>query len=355
MSERLPALGVREMHAAVLYEPGRPLVIERLDIPEIGPGQVLVEMAFSGVCRSQLMEVRGGRGADRWLPHLLGHEGSGTVLQVGQGVTKVTSGDKVILTWIRATGQDASGAKFFNGKRFVNAGAVTTFGTHTVAAENRLVRLPSGVPLDVAVLFGCALPTGAGMVLNELRPQRQSSMAIFGLGAIGLSALMASRLLDCQPLIAVDVSAEKLAMARLFGATHTIDAKTQDPIEMIRQLTGGQGVDFSVEAAGSPRTIEQAFDVIRPHGGRCLFASHPESGKKICLDPYDLISGKTIAGSWGGASQPDHDVPKLAALYCDGQLPLERLLTRRYALSEVNQALDDLEVARVFRPLLVMQ
>lgn len=341
--------------AAVLYQPGCSLRIEELQVPDLAPGQVLVEVAFSGVCRSQLMEVRGRRGADRWLPHLLGHEGTGTVLDVGQGVTKVVPGDLVVLTWIRCAGQDAGGARFFDGRQSINAGPVTTFGTHAVVAENRVVRLPEGVPLDVGILFGCALPTGAGMVMNELRPEARSSLAVFGLGGIGLSALMAGGLFGCHPVIAVDVSEDKLEVARLFGATHVINARSHDPIRVIRELTGGRGVDCSVEAAGSTQTIEQAFAVVRKQGGRCLFASHPESGQKICLDPHDLISGKSIAGSWGGASQPDRDVPRLAQLYREGRLPLERLLTRRYKLSEVNEALDDLEAQRVFRPLLIMR
>ncbi len=343
-----------EMRAAVLYETGAPLRIEALNVPPLHQGQVLVQVAFSGICRSQLMEVRGARGADPWLPHLLGHEGAGTVLAVGAGVMKVIPGQRVVLTWLRGSGLDAQGGKFFNGQTQINAGAVTTFSTHTVVAENRVVPLPEGVPLDVAVLFGCALLTGAGMVLNELRPQPASTLVVFGLGGIGLSAIMASRVLECARVVAVDVSAAKLAAARMFGATHTIDATTVDPVSAIRDLTDGIGADYAVEAGGTTQTILQAFAAVRKGGGQCLFASHPEAGSKICLDPHDLISGKRIAGSWGGASQPDRDIPRLAELYRRGDLPLERLLTRRYCLDDVNTALDDLEQRKVFRPLLVM-
>ncbi len=343
------------MRAAVLYEAGSPLRIEDLDIPDLVPAQVLVEIAFSGVCRSQLMEVRGARGVDRWLPHLLGHEGSGRVLEVGESVTKVAPGDSVILTWIHSTGLDAGGSRFLKGNRTINAGPVNTFSTHAIVAENRVVRVPEGLPLDVAVLFGCALPTGAGMVLNELSPDPGSSVAVFGLGAIGLSALMACRLFDCRQIIAVDVAEDKLETARAFGATHTINAMSCDPLQAVRDLTADRGVDYSVEAGGSTDTIEQAFAAVRQHGGRCLFASHPEAGRKVCLDPHDLISGKRIAGTWGGDSKPDRDIPRLAELYRRGQLPLERLLTDRYDLAHVNEALEDLEARRVFRPLLVME
>lgn len=345
----------REMQAAVLYQTGQPLVVETLQIPPLGSGQVLVEVAFSGVCGSQLMEVRGGRGVDPWLPHLLGHEATGTVVAVGEGVTKVRTGDAVVLTWIKGLGQDAKGGEFFKEGRRINAGSVATFGTHAVVAENRVMPLPEGVPMDVGVLFGCALATGAGMLLNELRPVAGSSLAVFGMGGIGLSALMASRLFNCDPVIVVDLSESKLATARAFGATHTINATDCDPVEAIRELTAGRGVDYSVEAAGTTRTIEQAFSSVRKGGGQCLFASHPESGRKICFDPHDLISGKRIAGSWGGACQPDRDIPILAGLYRQGLLPLEKLLSRRYKLTDVNQALDELEAHQVFRPLLDMQ
>lgn len=342
-----------QMRAAVLYETGRPLVIECLDVPALQRGQVLVEIAASGVCRSQLMEVRGGRGIDRWLPHLLGHEGAGVVVDIGEGVTKVSAGDSVVLTWIRSAGIDAPGPSFRRDGTTINAGPVTTFGTHAIVAENRVVRLPAGVPLDVAVLFGCALPTGAGMVLRELNPSAGSSIAVFGLGGVGLSALMASKLCGCTTIVAVDVVTDKLDAARRFGATHCVDAREQDPVSAIRELSGG-GVDYSVDAGGQVATIEQAFESVRPKGGRCIFASHPPAESRISLDPHSLINGKNIAGSWGGGTDPDADIPALASLYLEGSLPLEALLARRYRLEEVNQALDDLDRHQVFRPLLVM-
>lgn len=300
------------------------------------------------------MEVRGYRGVDPWLPHMLGHEASGRVLEIGEGVRKVRRGDNVVLTWIRSTGLDGGGAQWTSASGQVNAGPVTTFATHTIVSENRLVPLPANVPLDVAVLFGCALPTGAGMVLNQIRPEAGSSIAIIGLGGVGLSALIAAQLFECRIVIAVDNAPGKLDEARRFGATHTIDASCEDPVEAIRALTNGRGVDYSVEAAGNASTIEIAFSSVRTHGGRCVFASHPPSGTKICLDPHDLISGRTLEGSWGGATEPDRDVPLLARLFQDRRLPLERLLTKRYALEEVNDALDDMEQQHVTRPLVVM-
>ena len=341
------------MKAAILYELDRPLKIqEEIEVPDLRRGQVLVKLAYSGVCHSQLMESRGRRGEDRYLPHLLGHEGSGVVLATGEGVTKVRAGDKVILGWIRGEGLDATGIRYRRGAETINAGAVTTFNDHAVVAENRCIALPLGVPMDVAVLFGCALPTGAGIVMNVLQPVRGSTIAVFGLGGIGLSALMACGLFDCAKVIAIDVSQEKLALAREFGATHTVDASRSNAVDEVRKLTGGAGADYAVEAAGSARTIEQAFDAVRRGGGFCVFASHPAQGERVTLDPYEMICGKRIAGSWGGECHPDRDVPKLAELYRRGKLPLEKLISRRYRLDDINQALDDLERGLVLRPLI---
>jgi S-(hydroxymethyl)glutathione dehydrogenase / alcohol dehydrogenase len=343
-------------HAAILRQLGKPLSIEEIEIPEIlTRGQVLVQIAYSGVCRSQLMEVRGDRGADRWLPHMLGHEGTGIVVAVGEGVTKVGLGDKVILGWIRGSGIESGGGQLYSIHGIVNAGSVSTFSTHSIVSENRLVKIPNGLPLDIAVLFGCALPTGAGMVINELKPKPGSCVVVYGLGGIGLSALMATHLFDCKVLVAVDVSVEKLEMARLFGATHVVNSRETDVRHVIDELTEGKGADYCVESAGRIETIEQAFSLVRKNGGECLFASHPESGKKIQLDPHDLISGKRIQGSWGGGCLPDEDVPRLAKLYSQGRLPLERLIERRYRLDQINEALEDLEMGRVFRPLIEMK
>lgn len=341
------------MKAAVLTEPGKPLsIFAGVDIPDLGPSQVLVRVAFSGVCHSQLMEVRGLRGDDAWLPHMLGHEGSGKVLAVGGAVTKVAPGDYVILGWIRGGGRDGGGARYSCDGKIVNGGAVTTFSEQTVVSENRLTLLPEGVPMDIAVLFGCAVPTGAGITINEIDPEPGSTVAVFGLGGIGMSALMATKLYDCGMVVAVDISEPKLAMARDFGAGVTINSTDTDPVAEIDRLTGGRGVDYAVEASGICSVIETAFEVTRRGGGLCIFASHPRHGEKIRLDPHALISGKQIRGSWGGGSNPDVDIPRLAELYRTGTLPLEKLITRRYKLEEINEALDDLEAGNVGRPII---
>jgi S-(hydroxymethyl)glutathione dehydrogenase / alcohol dehydrogenase len=344
---------IKTIKAAILEKTGKPLAIKDIELPELLNGQVLVKVLFSGVCRSQVMEVRGGRGEDAWLPHLLGHEGSGIVVAVGEGVTKVKPEDEVILGWVKGEGLDAPGAKYRCGNQIINSGRVTTFSNYTIASESRLVKKPEGLPFDVAVLFGCALPTGAGMVLNELKPSVDDSVVVLGLGGIGLAALMAVKALGVRTIIALDIADEKLALAKQLGASHLFNSSSENVIQSVFQLTNG-GADMCVESGGKISTIELGFSLIRKGGGKLLFASHPPEGEMICIAPHDLISGKQIAGSWGGATRPDQDIPQMYNLFKNADIPLDSLLTKRYSLEQINEALDDLEAGRVFRPLIVM-
>lgn len=341
----------RTMSGAVLRELGRPLEVEsEIEIPVLKRGQVLVEVAYSGVCHSQLMEARGGRGEDKYLPHLMGHEATGIVRETGPDVSKVQVGDRVILGWIKGSGIEAGGAVYKRHGTWINSGGVTTFSTSTVVSENRVTRLPKSVPMDLGVLFGCALLTGGGIVANQLDPKPNSTIAIIGLGGIGLSALLLAATTQPKALIAIDVSESKLALAKDLGATHTI--LSSDWINEVKTLTEGRGVDYVVEAAGLTKTIEGAFAITRRGGGHCVFASHPSNGQKISLDPYEFICGKRIEGSWGGGANPDRDIPYFAELYAEGRLPIEKLINKRYALNEINDALEDLAQHRVARPLI---
>jgi S-(hydroxymethyl)glutathione dehydrogenase/alcohol dehydrogenase len=299
------------------------------------------------------METRGLRGADPYLPHMLGHEGSGEVLEIGPGVTKLTVGDRVILSWIRGAGLDAPRTAYESGGRVINAGAITTFARFAVVSENRCARCPDGLPLDVAALLGCAVLTGNGLIEHETAPKPGAVVAVFGLGGVGMSALMAAARRQPSALIAVDVDPSKLAIAEGLGATAVINAREQDAVAMLRQLTAGLGPDIVIEASGRAATIGHAFEALR-RGGVCVFASHPPTGEMIQLDPYELIAGKQIRGSWGGGARPDEDIPRLAELFAQGELPIADLANDRYPLEHVNQALDDLEAGRVLRPLLDM-
>ncbi len=339
--------------AAVLYELKKPLRIVNLTLPELKPGQVLVEMAYVGVCHTQLLEARGLRGQDKFLPHALGHEGSGNVLEVGQGVTKVKPGDRVVLTWIKGTGAEVSGTTYQGPEGPVNSGAVGCFMRQTITCENRLVPIPDNMPLREAAPLGCAIPTGAGMVLNTLKLKKGESIAIFGVGGIGLSAVMAANMLGAGNIIAVDILDSKLEYAKTLGATHLINARQKDPVVAISEMTNGKGADYTIESAGVIETMQKAFQSIR-NGGLCVLAGNLPYGEKITIDPYDLIKGKRIVGSWGGESQPDHDTPIYIKYYLNGKLNLGKLLTHTYCLTNINQALDDLENGKIGRALVNM-
>ncbi|MSX63175.1 MAG: zinc-binding dehydrogenase [Actinobacteria bacterium] len=341
----------RSFRAAVLEECGRPLAIRELQIPELGASQVLINVRYSGVCRSQLMEARGMRGDDPWLPHLLGHEGVGTVVETGPGVTKVSPGQVVIIGWIQSSGLTSANPIFMSGDVRINAGAATTFSEMTVVSENRVYAKPEGVSDKAAVLFGCALLTGAGMVLNELPPRETDNIIVMGLGGVGMAAVIGA--LTAQPamVIAVDISPEKRALALELGADIALDSWDPEFVDHIRDLTDG-GADACFECAGTTATIELALDCVRPAGGTVLFASHPPAGDRIRVDPFHLISGKKLLGSWGGGAKPDSDIPRMAAAIRGRGIDLEVLVSDEYALEEVNQALDDMEAGRTIRPLL---
>ena len=340
--------------AAVLFELNKPLEIRTLKRRPLESGQVFVKILYSGVCRSQLMEVSGLRGDDHWLPHLLGHEGSGVVEDVGPDVKKFKKGDEVILSWIKGSGIEAKGASYDSDDVVINSGKVTTFSNYSVVSENRLTKKPKNLDFDTAILFGCALPTGAGMVINEINVNFESSVVVIGLGGIGLSAIAMLLSLKIKNIIAIDISAKKLDLVKSWGVNHIIDASKPNIQELVQEIFP-DGAEYCIESAGRVSTIELGFSLINRNKGKLLFASHPPEGEKIRLSPHELISGKSISGSWGGGIDPDRDIPILYHNFISADFPLNSLLTKPYSLSDINKALEDLESGKVLRPLIKME
>ena len=340
--------------AAVLSELNKPLEIRTLKQRPLESGQVLVKILYSGVCRSQLMEINGLRGDDHWLPHLLGHEGSGVVVDIGPDVKKFKKRDEVILSWIKGSGIEAQGALYDYDDVVINSGKVTTFSNYSVVSENRLIKKPKNLDFDTAVLFGCALPTGAGMVINEINVKPESSAIVIGLGGIGMSAVAMFLSLKIKNIIAIDLSAKKLELVKSWGVSHTIDASKPKIQELVHEIFP-DGAEYCIESAGKVSTIELGFSLLNRNKGKLLFASHPPEGEKIRLSPHELISGKSIAGSWGGAIDPDRDIPILYHNFISANFPLNSLLTKPYSLLDINKALEDLESGKVLRPLIKME
>jgi S-(hydroxymethyl)glutathione dehydrogenase/alcohol dehydrogenase len=338
--------------AALLVQTGQPLVVVDIETPALKPGQVLVEIAYSGACGTQVMEWRGDKGEDKWVPHCLGHEGTGTVIETGSAITKVKAGDKVVLSWIKGSGIEAGGAVYdWDGKK-VNAGGVTTFQRHAVVSENRLTLLPPDLPMDVAVLLGCAAPTGMGAVYNVLKVQPGDAVAVFGTGGIGLNALMAAALAGAMPVIGIDPNPTRRALAQIYGATHVIDA-SGDVLAEIKKIVP-QGVDLAVESSGIPAVMEQAINATRQQGGRAVVIGNAKHGAVLPLNPGVFNQGKSLLGTWGGDSVPDRDYGRYGRLLSSGRFPVRDLLSKPYSLAQADQALQDLAAGKVGRPLIDM-
>jgi S-(hydroxymethyl)glutathione dehydrogenase/alcohol dehydrogenase len=339
--------------AALLVQTGQPLVLAEIETPGLKSGQVLVEIAYSGACGTQVMEWRGDKGEDKWVPHCLGHEGTGTVIETGSAVSKVKVGDKVVLSWLKGSGIEAGGAVYDWGGRKVNAGGVTTFQRHAVVSENRLTPLPPDLPMDVAVLLGCAAPTGMGAVYNVLKVQPGDSVAVFGTGGIGLNALMAAALGGAMPVIGIDPNPTRRALARIYGASHVIDPTASDAIAEIKKIVP-QGVDLAVESSGVPAVMEQAINATRQQGGRAVVIGNAKHGAVLSLNPSVFNQGKSLLGTWGGDSVPDRDYGRYGRLLSSGRFPVKDLLSKPYSLAEADQALQDLAAGKVGRPLIDM-
>lgn len=337
--------------AAVLVETGEPLEITDLTVPAPEDGQVIVELAYSGVCHTQLLEARGLRGNDPYLPHCLGHEGSGRVVETGSGVTRVEEGDDVVVSWMRGPGAEVPSSTYDWNGRTVNAGGVTTFQEISVISENRLTPLPPGIDLREAALLGCAVPTGAGAVLNTARARAGESVVVFGVGGIGLAATAAASAAGCTPVVAVDIVPEKLAHARRMGATHTVNANKENPVDALDRIVN-QGVEIAIEASGRPSVMRQALASVVPRGGRAVVVGNAHHDERLTIDPAQLNHGKQLLGTWGGDNDPGSDFPRYAKLVREEHISVKPLLSEPYPLDKVNVALDDLELGRVVRPML---
>lgn len=337
--------------AAVLVETNQPLqVIHNIEAPQLKAGQVLVKLAYAGICHSQLMEAMGKRGEDKYLPHMLGHEGTAEVVETGPEVKKLSVGDRVVLGWLKGSGADVQGGIYDSPIGKINAGSVTTFNQYAVVSENRCYSLPSNISMKQGVLLGCALPTGMGIVKNQVKPTKGDKLGIVGLGGIGTSALVAASCMPHDLLIAIDTNPNKLNTAKALGATHCFNPKVDNVIEEINKLTDKHMLDYVIEAAGSCRTIEFAFSLINSKKGECIFASHPSAGDKISIDPFELICGKKITGSWGGCSHPEH-ITDFVSGNIDN-LDLSLLMSEPYHLENINQAMADLRDGKVMRAII---
>jgi len=339
--------------AAVLVQTGRPLEIADLDVPTLQPGQALVQVRYSGVCHTQLLECRGHRGRDPFLPHCLGHEGVGIVCEVGRGINRVKPGDTVILSWIKASGSDVPATQYQWDGRTVNAGGVTTFARLAVVSENRLTPIESSLCTPAGAMLGCALPTGMGAVIHTANARPGQRIVIFGLGGVGLCAVLGAALAGCHPIIAVDIQPSKFDAARKLGATHFVNADPENLLEQLHQLCP-EGVDLAIEATGQPTVMAMALRCVRPRGGAAVVIGNARQNQSLSIDPGQLNLGKKLLGTWGGDTMPDRDYPRYARMLTDRRIDLSPLVNTTYPLEATNEALDALERGRSIRPIIDM-
>lgn len=364
------------MRAAVCHQLDQPLRVEEVTLDAPKPGEVLVRMAASGVCHSDLSVITGIMPAR--LPCVLGHEGAGTVERLGDSVEHLKEGDRVLLSWVTPCGlcyycgignphlcdvgarinsthrtADGTTRVHRNGADLQAFCGLGTLSEMVVAPANACVKLPDDAPLDKAALIGCSVMTGVGAVVNTAKVRPGSRVAVFGAGGVGLNVIQGAAIAGAERIIAVDVTPRKLELATAFGATDVIDASGQDAVAVIREQTDGRGVDYAFEAIGRKESIEQAYAATRK-GGTCVVIGIGSRKESVSLNVFFIpIMEKRLVGCWYGGADVHRDALRLLSLYRIGKLKLDELLTRTYPLEDVNQAFADLTAGLNARGLIV--
>ena len=341
------------MKAAVLINQKEPLLVENIGLPEtLKRGQVLVRIHYSTICGAQINEYLGTKGPDKYLPHLLGHEGAGVVEKCGPGVTTVKTGDKVVLHWRKGSGIESETPNYqIDGKK-LNAGCVTTFSEYSVVSENRVTTIPSNSDLKTAPLYGCAVTTAFGILQNECHAKSGESILIFGVGGIGCSLIIASKLISLLPITAVDIDDTKLMIAKKFGADVTINSKKQNVKNIIESLYP-MGVDIAAETTGINKVKEEAFD-LTSNEGKTVFVGVTKPGDKVYIDSTPLHFGKKLITSYGGSCNPSYDIPRLIKLQQAGNMDLDGMITHEFSLNNINDAFNHMLENRGIRSVLRM-
>ncbi len=373
---KIKAAVLNAMGAKPPYAQSKPLAVESIELDPPGSGEVLVKIAAAGLCHSDLSVIDGNR--PRPTPMVLGHEAAGRVVEIGRGVDRFAPGDHVVMVFVPSCGHclpcaegrpalcepgaaaNTAGTLVSGARRVHRNGAalhhhmgVSAFAEFAVVSQNSLIRIAKDIPLDQAALFGCAVLTGVGAVINTARVNAGSSVAVVGLGGVGLACLLGAVAAGARQIIAVDLSDEKLALARQLGATDTINAGAKDCIEEARSASAG-GVEFALEMAGSAKALELAYKITR-RGGTTATAGLPHPTATLALRCTTRVAEeRTLKGSYIGTCVPARDIPRYLDLYRSGKLPIDRLLSARMKLEDVNGGFDQLAQGRAVRQVVMM-
>lgn len=365
------------MKAAVLRSYGQPLSIEDVDLLPPEQGEVMIRFAASGVCHSDMTRIEGKRPSA--LPIILGHEASGYIEEVGAGVTGLAKGDRVVMSFLYDCGRcfyccsgrpnlcEVGREMLKNGTmpngttrlrrngETIHHMVVSSFAEYGVVPARCVVKIPDSIPMEAAALIGCAVLTGTGSVFNTAAVRPGDSVLVVGSGGVGLNVIQGAVIAGASIIAVSDLNPEKLALAHKFGATHVIDARTEDPITVARSLTSGRGVDFAFEAIGHKTTIKQCYEAIRP-GGKAIVVGVSEAGSCCEIEAITLaIHEKILTGSFYGGARPRLDVERLATLYDSGHLKLDELISRTYSLDQINDAFHDLHAGTLARGVILYE
>ena len=360
------------MRAAVLRKVNEPLTVEDVELAQPGAGEVEVRLSAAGVCHSDWNVISGA--TTNPLPVVLGHEGAGVVVAVGPGVETVAEGDHVVLSWLPACGRcfycaqgrhvlcDVAMADMFrgtlpggalrlsqNGGPLYHYSYLSAFAERCIVPEGCCVPIRDDAPFEVAALVGCAVMTGYGAAVNRARVEPGSVVAVFGAGGVGLSAVMGARLAGAVAVVAVDPVEFKRKTALELGATHALDPASEDVVASLQELTDGRGADVALDTAGVPGVVAQAYGAVR-RGGTVVAVGLPAEGLTADLPAADIPrEEKIVTGSFYGSCDPQVDMPRVLDLYMEGQLPLDRLVTRTYELDAINEAFGAMNSGEVAR------
>lgn len=333
---------IKTTRAAVLVQQKSPLSIMEITLPDkLDFGQVLVKVIYSGICGSQIGEIDGVKGKDNFLPHLLGHEGYGQVIDIGPGVTKVKKNEKVILHWRKGSGINSATPEYSYKGDTVNAGWVTTFNDHAIISENRLTKVSDKEEALTASLFGCAITTGFGVIDNDAKLKIGESVVIFGSGGIGLNMIQAAKLKGAYPIIAVDIYDERLDLAKKHNADFLINSRIEKDIRR-SILNISKDIDVFVDNTGNVDVIELGYDLVNEKG-RVVLVGVPKYDEKISINTLPLHFGKKLIGSEGGSTDPSIDIPKYLKLVDQGILDISKQITQVCPLTDINDAISDMK------------
>ena len=366
---------ITEMEKPRPYATSRPMVIEELDLDPPGEGEILIKIHAAGLCHSDLSTINGDR--PRQMPMVLGHEAAGEVMELGAGVKDLKVGDHVILVFVPSCGHcmpcmegrpalcepgaksNGSGTLLSgetrlkrNGKPVHHHVGVSAFAEYAVISRQSAVKIDRTLAFEEAALFGCAVITGAGAVINTAKVPPGTTAAIVGLGGVGLMSMLAARLSGCRQIVAIDMLDDKLKLAKQLGATHTVNARDPNCVEQVKDITQG-GVDFAFEMASSVKALELAYKITR-RGGTTVTGSLPHPTHTMALPATNLVAEeRTVKGSYVGSCIPNRDIPRFIALYQQGLLPVDRLMSERIKLDEINAGFDKLADGGTVRQILL--